>query len=128
MSRILFLDDDNQRHDVFMANNAGPGILIVPVFNAPEAIETLRSSERFDFVFLDHDLADVHYGGSYDQAGTGMDVVDFMCSSEFTSDKYPNLVVVHSWNVVRGQAMTSKLSEHGFAVVRVFFEAKRYVR
>lgn len=126
---VLFLDDDNMRHDLFMLNHAQPGVTIHQAWTALSAIECLTKMEKYNFVFLDHDLAAAHYSGEgYDKSGTGMDVVDFMCSEDFAKDKWPDVIIVHSWNFYRAKEMTKRLKDKGFNVIQKEFEAIQYFK
>ena len=59
--RILFLDDDEQRHDTAQKYLKTHDADFVRT--APQAIEKL-SSHRYDVAFLDHDLGGEHYVSS----------------------------------------------------------------
>lgn len=123
--RVLFLDDDSIRHEMFMMNHTQPGVEITQSWTAKAAIECLSDMPKFEFVFLDHDLADWHYKGQkYELPGTGMDVVDFMCKS-LEKNKWPDAVIVHSWNFHRGLEMETRLKEAGFNVKRSEFDSTR---
>ena len=54
--RILFLDDNHDRHRIFAENYKGNEI--VHVFTASAAQKALLESPRFELVSLDHDLGD----------------------------------------------------------------------
>ena len=137
--RILFLDDMQSRHDAAIRWFDGkPGVELVRVFTAPEAIARLNEG-HFDVVFLDHDLAEEHYltlseGLSEDRAegeaeymcGTGMDVVDWLVANPIipgdgiTPARHGN-IIVHSWNPVRAPEMYRRLKDAGFNAYKIQF-------
>lgn len=120
--RVLVLDDAHIRHRGFRCEFQGH--YITNTFTAPEAIEALKTQERFDLATLDHDLKEEHYlvateGVSEDwqpgmpeySPGTGMDVVDFICT--MPPEKRPLQVIVHSWNISRSPEMVQRLRDAG---------------
>jgi len=128
--RILFLDDMLDRHQAFRRNRIGHDITHVET--APEAIAVLKRSEPFDIVQLDHDLAEEHYlkaseglseerreGEAEYLCGTGMDVVDFICT--MPKEKRPKLVIIHSWNL-RWKEMYYRLYDAGVPVKYLRFD------
>lgn len=128
--RVLFLDDDLMRHDIFSTNHQNEKVLLHQVWTADQAISSIIELPRFDFIFLDHDLCDQNYvGKGYVQgAGTGMDVVDYMCKS-MDKDKWPSAVIIHSWNTYRAEEMERRLKEAGFPnVKRKEFENEKYFK
>lgn len=113
MGRILFLDDMVHRHDEFkrLAHMIPPhDHEIVQVWSAKQAIDRL-TNEKFDQVFLDHDLSEedimVKVGGP-SRVATGMDVVDFIVKME----EPPMDVIVHSCNGPAAWEMCYRLAEH----------------
>jgi DNA-binding response OmpR family regulator len=72
---------------------------------AKDAIEWL-STEKYDIVFLDHDLG----GGAYLESGpgTGYEVAQYIASDS----KYNEVpIIIHSWNPVGAENM-KKLIPH----------------
>ena len=138
--RILFLDDMKTRHDaVIRWFGDKPGVELVRVFTAPEAIARL-SEGHFDVVFLDHDLAEEHYltlseGLSEDRVageaeymcGTGMDVVDWLIANPIVPgdgvipDARHSNIIVHSWNPSRAPEMFNRLKGAGFNAYKIQF-------
>jgi len=89
--RILFLDDDDNRHRAF-SRWLTPGHDVVFVHTAAEAIQAL-TSQSFDIAFLDHDL-----GGEVMVTrveNTGYEVTLWMEAHELLC---PAVVVLHSMN------------------------------
>lgn len=118
-TKVLFLDDDKIRHELFILNNNKPGVEIQQCWTATSAIKCLMDMPKFDVIFLDHDLAESHYNGKgYEKAGTGMDVVDYLCTVE--EDKRPDTVIIHSWNIGRAIEMEKRLLSVGFKSYKCF--------
>lgn len=66
------------------------------VKTADECIEALKAG-GISYVSLDHDLADLHYGGDYGKEKTGYDVVLFL---EENPEYVPERINIHSLNPV----------------------------
>ena len=111
--RILILDDDECRHDVFRRVLADAER--VHVYTAKQAIEAL-SSERFDLVCLDHDL-DLLSESLLEPPGDGLEVARFI-ADHMPVDKVPRQVLVHSWNPCGARAMVDTLKAASVPVVR----------
>lgn len=89
--RILFLDDDDNRHRAFN-RWLTPGHEVVYVHTAAEAIQAF-SSQNFDIAFLDHDL-----GGEIMVTrveNTGYEVTLWLEAHDMLC---PPTVVLHSMN------------------------------
>lgn len=105
--KILFLDDNENRHKSFGTKNIGR--LINHVYSAAEAIKAL-SEESFDIVSLDHDLAYEANMTMPDRGdGSGYDVAMFI--SEMDPDKRPATVIIHSWNPPGCRRMLAALKD-----------------
>lgn len=119
--RILFLDDDQHRINVFVdwCQQRGHGDVRV-VKTSAEAIEALTHSD-FDIIFLDHDLGGEQMVES--GPGTGQEVAQWL------ADRFNYLihtgilpkVVVHSWNPEGGKRMFNTLTDVGFDAERIYF-------
>lgn len=113
--RILVLDDDEIRHEQFRDNLKEHSV--VHVYTAEEAGEAL-AKEKFDLVYLDHDLQDFQNNpsgyGVVEQ--TGMDVARYI-ARYLAPQKHPSKVIVHSWNVSGGPRMVSVLRDAGISAV-----------
>lgn len=106
--RVLFLDDDPLRAEVFLARRPEA----VWVSTVPECLE--RLAESWDEVHLDHDLG----GEVFVDIGRpdcGMEVVRWLCR-----EPRPHLevsrFVVHSWNEPAACAMALELVCRGYQV------------
>jgi hypothetical protein len=115
--RILFLDDDERRHEEFRKHAAGHYVL--HVYTAAAAIKSLTLEPRFDVASLDHDLELLHYGKDADGYGTGMEVAEFI--RIMPRDLRPGLVVIHSWNPGGSQRMARALRFSGAEILREEF-------
>lgn len=105
--RVLFLDDDQRRHEVVKPLLVGHNCVMVET--AQEAIEAL-AGDRFDLALLDHDLGGKHYVDSEDPT-TGYRVAEFI--SIMPPNHRPSLVVVHSFNEPGGKRMVHVLKDAG---------------
>lgn len=103
--RILFLDDNEERHKRFRYNSIGCDV--THVYSYAEALAAL-SGDRFDQVFLDHDLSEV---ASCGMAGpdekTGYHVACIV--AEMPEEKRPELAVIHSFNTAGAKRMRAAL-------------------
>jgi CheY-like chemotaxis protein len=96
--RVLFLDDDENRHEVFSKKfhaGASPDDAFIAVRNVDECVEALKSKGPFDKIFLDHDLGGKQF--VKETEGTGYQVALFI-ESELGDELLPPKVIVHSYN------------------------------
>ncbi len=115
-AKILFLDDMGWRHSEF--TRITDEIDRVRVWQAQTAAGAiaLLNSQKFDQVFLDHDLTedDVMCAlGQQTRAPTGMDVVDHI----LTMQSPPAEVIVHSCNGPAAEEMVKRLETHPAKIV-----------
>jgi CheY-like chemotaxis protein len=127
--RVLVLDDDKLRHKVFQQNLIG-NEFVVHAYTVDQAVEWLKK-EKFDVVYLDHDLNDHPnqatsldyatggYGGPREL--TGLDVAYFM--SRMPKEKHPEYVIVHSYNAGGAANMMAVLKTMESKVIRQIFGA-----
>ena len=108
--RVLFLDDDQARHDVFAREC--PALLIAAHSHA-EAVSAL-SEAVFDIAFLDRDLGDFGPQGYGKPEATGEDTARYIAS--MPPERRPALVVVHSWNKQGARRMADTLIDAGVRV------------
>ena len=112
MIRILFLDDNTNRHGTMHENSIGA--VVDHVYNAGEAIDHLERKE-YDLIMLDHDLAeDPDLANS---TPTGLDVAEHMARHLIQHSDTP--VVIHSLNAPGAQNMMNALLNAGYADVRI---------
>ena len=87
---IFILDDDNSRIKKIMKKFGKDNVVYA---NDPVEAETaLRENEKFDIIFLDHDL-----GGPYTRGpkGDGIDLAKVMAKDKLHTDSF---IIVHSLN------------------------------
>lgn len=109
--RILFLDDDYDRHLKFDLNNKKPGNEIHHIFQAHECIKRLGSYE-FDVAHLDHDLG---YGYDHYNQLVVQDVKIVVNHIVDNHIKIPK-IIIHSWNEHGAYWMQSRLVGAGYNV------------
>ena len=117
MGRILFLDDMDERHREFKRISIGHQVN--HVYDAQRAIELLQT-EKYDQVFLDHDLSreDIMIDvGEDGKVPTGMTVVDYI----LTMAEPPPDVIVHSCNGPAAIEMERRLATLPIKVRRIAF-------
>ncbi len=123
MIRILFLDDDVDRHEFMALNAKEDEVTLVPVWNYEQCIKALQEEERFHEIHLDHDLGDVHYpedGIPYELTGT--EVAKWMADN-LPPEKKPDTVVIHSYNPSGAARMVEILRRAEFFVIRQPFSS-----
>lgn len=110
--RILFLDDDKERHRRFKMNRIGMNI--TQAWTCAEAC-ALLSATVFDVAHLDHDLSDAAASG---QPGpnekTGTHVAEYIAA--MPEDRRPRAVVIHSFNNYGRRRMATILESAGVPV------------
>ena len=120
--RVLFLDDDEVRHKLVLRYTDR----CVHVTTAKEANEKL-SAERFDLVFLDHDLSRDHYSSTQDHTGTGtgFDVAKHLAA--LPQALHPDHVIVHSMHPVGAERMRCALQGAGIRVSLMMFGSSGFL-
>jgi hypothetical protein len=126
VTRILILDDDQTRHDAFKArltkHYGSDGVVLVQHISFEKFNNCLTEMEKFDIIYLDHDLGDhtseniVRGSGIYgrDLSFNGQDAA--LCVAALPKDKHPDKVIVHSWNPPGARMMVNILREAGISV------------
>lgn len=120
--RVLILDDNDERHEVFRERLIGCDRVHVHTFR--ECVDALREMPRFDVAYLDHDLNDFpaqyqSYCGGFYGAGemTGTDVARYIARG-MPREKVPAQIVIHSWNPDGALRMARVLADVGIVAVR----------
>ena len=113
--KILFLDDEQIRHDRFdkYIKSYRGSYVLVHVFTAEEAIKELQKAVRegwFDEIWLDHDLGP-------DDKESGMKVVNFMV--EHPEHKKTSEIMIHSMNPICSNEMLARLRDAGYRASRI---------
>lgn len=118
--RILFLDDNENRHKLFHSLVTGHGITHIDwAENALAAIEFLNNNPKYDLICFDHDLSEEHYracmngnDANYGDVMTGYDVAVFLVT-ELEEEKQPEYAIVHTFNPDGSKRIAAVLSEAG---------------
>ena len=107
MKKVLFLDDNEERHKRFCMNRIGVNIAQARTYS--EAC-TYLAAEVYDVAYLDHDLSELAAVGQ-PAAGekTGTDVANFIAS--LPKARRPRFVVVHSFNTSGRERMLAILRD-----------------
>ena len=122
--RVLFLDDDAERHTRFARALVGTNKVVTYVWNYEEALDALRGP-RFDLAHLDHDLSFEQQeacvqGTEPPRERSGTDVADYI--SNMSEDTRPYMCIIHSFNPVGAQRMASILRGAGIQVIVAPFD------
>ncbi len=105
---IFILEDDDGRIQIFK-NILDSSHNAIYCDNAKDAL-TILSENKFDVIFLDHDLGGLVYVDSEDP-NTGFQVAKNISSDV---EKYKNVkIIIHSWNPVGAINMFNVLVEKG---------------
>jgi len=112
--RILILDDEKTRHFIIASMLKRNKHEIFHAYSYDEAIEAL-AGERFDEMYLDHDIDSFVQEMYCKYELTGAHVARAIVA--MPSEKFPNRVVVHSWNHDGARHMRSILQSHGIRVL-----------
>lgn len=108
--QFLFLDDTAARHERFDEICQSLNVEIWHVRTTEQAIRLLKK-QKFDCVFLDHDLEETELDD------TGFVVASFI-ALHLDPNKLPKSVVIHSRNPEGAERMETVLRDHGFNNVR----------
>jgi len=114
--RVLFLDDDQERHNKFTLNSTGCDV--DHVYTAQEAIDSLASVD-YRLVMLDHDLGGKESEGRLDCKEDGRMVARFIAENpeRFTETTF----VIHSLNAAGAKEMKVIIKEKNLIVETVPF-------
>lgn len=120
--KILFLDDDAERHKRFMMDRIGMDI--TAVWNYADACAALRGTV-FDLAYLDHDLSELAAAGrpAKDEK-TGTHVAEFIVS--LPEKRRPRFVILHSFNDAGRRRMAAILDEAGVSCMIAPFGSARF--
>ncbi len=117
--KILFLDDDDLRHELFAEQAKSGGHQAFHAHSIGE-FDGLVDLHDFDEVWLDHDLNDFQYDSlTADMYGEGE--LDGRAAAHtlknLLPERRPKKVVIHSWNPTGAERMAEILREGGFTDV-----------
>ncbi len=110
--KVLFLDDDKNRHAVFRSNAIGCSV--DKAFTAQEAINLLDDNDDYDVIFLDHDLNWETNNQLNDDEEDGRTVARHLSLIKNYSE---TTVVIHSLNNSGGLIMKGILEDADFSDV-----------
>lgn len=110
--RVFVLEDNQGRCDWFAKYLTEDEEEFTIVKTAKEAKDVL-SKEKFDFLFLDHDLGDKVFVDIEDE-NTGTQVVRHMIKNKLQQDAE---IIVHSQNPASFDSMIVPLQKNGYDVV-----------
>lgn len=119
--KVLVVEDNPERMKVI--RQCLIGHIHTWVTSAKAAIANIQCG-TYDALMLDHDLGENHYNGKYDE-NTGMAVVNWLVLNP-TPFK---VIVIHSYNTVRGREMYLRLTEAGYNAISfpgVWLQAKQH--
>ena len=105
--KVLFLDDDLNRHRLFKEHFGDECKEISFVETSKEAIEALSYCD-YDSIFLDHDLGGEYFTESTEQSGWGV--------AKWIADniKYKPIIIIHSLNPAGAIRMYHTLKDAEF--------------
>lgn len=113
MLNILILEDDPRRVEVF-ESKLGDKHKLTCVDTAQAAIELLEK-EKYDVVFLDHDLGGETFVDPHDP-NTGSEVVRWMVTPDNLCHIKGQVIIIHSMNFPAAQSMKASLEDARFSV------------
>lgn len=116
MNKILVLEDDENRIEIFRSMLISPTDETIYVTNASDAIKALTANV-FDVIYLDHDLGGRTYVSEADE-NTGSRVVKYLTGPANTQSPETSFII-HSLNYGAAQNMKSKLIGYGYLNVAV---------
>lgn len=107
---VFLLDDDQRRHIWFEKRFAGDRLDIAETV---EEAKQFLSEEKYDAIFLDHDLLPHHYESNdhEDFERTGFAIAEWL--NENTSLQRAATIIVHTRNADAAIPMVQKLRESG---------------
>ncbi len=124
MLKILFVDDDPIRHQYFAKKFTDNTKFEVTQVTLVETAMVLLQNEKWDLVFLDHDMADHEplneiremYGT---HKLTGQTITRFI--KTLPNSMHPKEVIVHSWNIEAAIKMVQDLESVGILAKQIPF-------
>lgn len=112
--RVLLVEDNDNRARLMSTQLVGT--VLVRARNASEAFDLLKSEDRFDVAFLDHDLSEMASVGQAPKGElTGTHVAEFIAA--MPPEARPVRCVVHSLNPVGASRMMHILERAGIRAV-----------
>lgn len=110
--KLLFMDDNQNRHKTFRQNTIGFAIL--QAYTGREALDFMREHDDIDVIFLDHDLNYETVNQLNDEEEDGR----WVCKQMIAEDLYKEAqVIIHSMNPLGAEEMEKLLTDAGYGNV-----------
>ena len=116
---ILVLDDEKIRHEVFSIRYTKHEV--DHAWGVTQCINLLQIRDKYDLISLDHDLGG-HSQIGYAEPGelTGTDVANWIARN-LPREKWPDRLIIHSWNIDGAIRMAKILNSVGISTQREEF-------
>lgn len=118
-TRVLVLEDDHNRHKQFKERFIENGNISYTIVETAEACLTLLKNEKYDMVFLDHDLGGEVFVNS-ENRNTGAEVARRITEDRSSVIGSP-LFIIHSLNPTGSEYMENLLKKEFSQVYRIPF-------
>jgi len=117
--RILILEDDHRRHELFLRHFADKNVDYLQIEPTADAAEhALATQPKFDVLMLDFDLILNQPSIHHSVHTTGLDVAKFVTT--MNDQTIPDKIIVHSMNPIGADSIVRYLADHG--IINVFVE------
>jgi CheY-like chemotaxis protein len=126
--RVLFIDDMSNRWEGFVSLMGYHEHRLVWVNSATSAKSMLKTDDKFDVIFFDHDLEERHYEGQVpdSDSDTGYSVAKFLVN-DIPKDKHPKWGIIHSLNYAGSDRILGLLSDGGIAAYKMPFGSQQFI-
>lgn len=115
MKRVLFLDDDEERHKLVEKYTIGRDMNITHVWNFDQAVQELQD-KVFDAAWLDHDLCiEDQMCNPYDSKEKNGTALANWMRDNLPIERWPTTIIVHSFNGPGAREMLKIFVEAGHA-------------
>lgn len=108
---IFILEDSQERIDYFKKTYSNHDVIIFTEVGEDNSIHYVLKKQKFDLIFLDHDLESHHKMFRHSQ--TGYDVAKFLVENNLQKQA---IIYVHSMNPVGGNNIVKLLDNAGYEV------------
>jgi hypothetical protein len=117
--RILILDDDHRRHELFLKHFAQKDVDYLQIEPTADGAEhALSTQPKFDVLMLDFDLVLNQPSIHHSVHTNGVKVAQFV--TRMPDEAIPDKIVVHSMNPIGADRIVRYLASHG--IINVFVE------
>jgi DNA-binding NtrC family response regulator len=125
LMNVLFLDDSHHRlvslMDALSQMDILKNINIDYAPSAQQAIDKLSKDNKYNMIFLDHDLEDFHYSNQSARERTGQEVAQWIADNKIDCD----FIMVHSWNPQGSKRMVDIMKDKYCNVVYLPFDSSK---